>query len=67
MDMVTVLDLSPLAHLTGEQFYQLCVVNRDISLKRTAKGELVIVAPVGGENRTGDGKSKLDSVLAIHP
>lgn len=41
--------------------------NCDISLKRTAKGELVIVAPVGGENRTGDGKSKLDSVLAIHP
>jgi Uma2 family endonuclease len=67
MEMIA-LDLSPLAHLTGEQFYQLCVVvNRDISLKRTAKGELVIVAPVGGENRTGDGKSKLDSVLAIHP
>lgn len=59
MDMITALDLSPLAHLTGEQFYQLCVVNRDISLQRTAKGELVIVTPVGGENRTGDRKSKL--------
>jgi Uma2 family endonuclease len=50
MGMVTVLDLSPLAHLTREQFYQVCAVNRDIGLERTAKGELVIVAPVGGES-----------------
>lgn len=47
--MATVLDLSPIIHLTREQFYQLCSVNRDISLERTAKGELVLVAPVGGE------------------
>lgn len=50
MGMVTVLDLSPLAQLTREQFYQLCVANRDIPLERTAKGELVIVAPVGGKS-----------------
>jgi len=48
INMVTVLDLSPIAYLTREQFYQLCLVNRDVRLERTAKGELVIVAPVGG-------------------
>lgn len=34
--------------LTDEQFYQLCQVNRDWQLERTAKGELVIMPPVGG-------------------
>ncbi len=48
--MVTVLDLSPIAQLTRQQFYQLCLVNQDLSLERTAKGELVIVSPVGGES-----------------
>lgn len=47
--MVTVLDLSPITHLTREQFYQLCQVNSDISLERSPQGELIVVAPVGGE------------------
>ena len=48
--MVTVLDLSPIAQLTRQQFYQLCLANQDLALERTAKGELVIVSPVGGES-----------------
>jgi Uma2 family endonuclease len=34
--------------LTDEQFYRLCQVNQDWQLERTAKGELVILPPVGG-------------------
>lgn len=34
--------------LTDEQFYRLCQSNRELQLERTAKGELVIMPPVGG-------------------
>jgi Uma2 family endonuclease len=34
--------------LTDEQFYRLCQVNRDWQLERTAKGELLVMPPVGG-------------------
>jgi Uma2 family endonuclease len=42
--------------LTDEQFYKLCQVNQDWQLERTAKGELVIMPPVGGKsgNREAD-------------
>ncbi|ACK69347.1 protein of unknown function DUF820 [Gloeothece citriformis PCC 7424] len=42
--------------LTDEQFYRLCQVNRDWQLERTAKGELIIMPPVGGisGNREAD-------------
>ncbi|MEG4224560.1 Uma2 family endonuclease [Microcoleus sp. N9_B2] len=36
-------------HLTDEQFYQLCQNNRELNFERTAKGELIIMSPVGGE------------------
>jgi Uma2 family endonuclease len=45
-----VLNLEPIAHLTDEQFYQLCVANRNLSLEMNAAGELIIVSPVGGES-----------------
>ncbi|HIK13011.1 MAG TPA: Uma2 family endonuclease [Oscillatoriaceae cyanobacterium M33_DOE_052] len=34
--------------LTDDQFYRLCQVNRDWQLERSAKGELIIMPPVGG-------------------
>ncbi|NEP01116.1 MAG: Uma2 family endonuclease [Symploca sp. SIO2E9] len=42
--------------LTDEQFYQLCQNNRELQFERTAKGELIIMPPVGGEsgNREAD-------------
>jgi Uma2 family endonuclease len=51
-----VLNLKPIAHLTDEQFYQLCLANRDLSLEMSATGELIVVSPVGGEsgNREAD-------------
>jgi Uma2 family endonuclease len=45
-----VLNLEPIAHLSDEQFYQLCLANRDLSLEMNATGELVIMPPVGGES-----------------
>ncbi len=45
-----VLNLEPVINLSDEQFYQLCVVNRDLSLELNATGELIIVPPVGGES-----------------
>ncbi|MFN6572263.1 Uma2 family endonuclease [Dendronalium sp. ChiSLP03b] len=43
-------------HLSDEQFYQLCQNNREFQFERTAKGELIIMPPVGGEsgNREAD-------------
>jgi len=41
--------LDPIIHLTDEQFYQLCQTNRDVRFERTAKGELIIMPPTGGE------------------
>ncbi len=35
--------------LTDEQFFQLCQNNRDYRFERTAKGELIIMSPTGGE------------------
>ncbi|MEM8778149.1 MAG: Uma2 family endonuclease [Cyanobacteria bacterium P01_G01_bin.49] len=35
-------------NLSNEQFYRLCQVNQDWQLERTAKGELIIMPPVGG-------------------
>ncbi|MEG4205030.1 Uma2 family endonuclease [Microcoleus sp. Pol7_A1] len=34
--------------LTDEQFYRLCQMNRDWQFERTAKGEIIIMSPVGG-------------------
>lgn len=43
-----VLNVEPLA-VTEEEFYQLCQVNPELRLERTAQGELVVMAPAGSE------------------
>ncbi len=35
--------------LTDEQFFQLCQQNRELRFERTAKGEILIMPPTGGE------------------
>jgi Uma2 family endonuclease len=45
-----VLNLEPIVHLTDEQFYELCISNRDLNLEMNATGELIIIPPVGGES-----------------
>ena len=49
MTVLTTLNLDAV-HLTDEQFYQLCQNNRDLKFERTAKGVLIIMAPIGGES-----------------
>ena len=43
------LDLSPIVLLTRYQFYRLCAANPDHKLERNAHGELIVMAPTGGE------------------
>jgi Uma2 family endonuclease len=35
--------------LTDEQFFELCSANRDMRFERSADGELIIMAPTGGQ------------------
>ena len=44
------LNLDAIAHLTHDQFRELCRANRDIRLELTAKGELVLMPPTGWES-----------------
>ncbi|MEM1252682.1 MAG: Uma2 family endonuclease [Cyanobacteria bacterium P01_H01_bin.21] len=45
------LDLKPLTQkLTHEQFYELCMANRDVAMERSPVGTLIIMSPVGGES-----------------
>ncbi len=47
--------------ITDEQFYQLCITNRELKLERTAKGDLIIMPPTGG----GTGKRNSDINLDL--
>ena len=44
-----VLRLRPVIEMTREQFFELCQLNRDLRIERTAEGDLVIMPPTGGE------------------
>jgi Uma2 family endonuclease len=48
-----VLNLKPFVELSDDQFYELCQNHRDLKFERTARGEIVIVTPVGGEGGIG--------------
>jgi Uma2 family endonuclease len=45
----SILRMPATATLTSDQFYDLCRVNPDWKLERTAQGDLVVMAPTGGE------------------
>lgn len=57
------LDLSPIVTLTREQFHKLCAANSDMKLERSAKGELIVMSPTGGE--TGNRNSDLNFQVAL--
>jgi len=50
-------------NLTDEQFFQLCIDNRNLKFERNQKGDIIIMAPTGGE--TGNRNLKLIKQLAI--
>ncbi len=55
--MNTILKLEPIIQLSPEQFTSICHANPEAKLELTARGELVIVSPTGGE--TGNRNIKL--------
>lgn len=57
------LNLNPIIKLTDDQFFQLCQENENIRLERTAKGELIIMSPAGGE--TGNRNAGLTAQIWI--
>lgn len=44
------LNLEPLTTLTHDQFYELCMANKDVAMERSPEGKLIIISPVGGES-----------------
>ncbi|NJO77945.1 MAG: Uma2 family endonuclease [Cyanobacteria bacterium RM1_2_2] len=56
-----IVNLAPVIELTDEAFYQLCRNNSDLRFERTAKGELIIMPPVGGEG----GKREADLIFEL--
>jgi Uma2 family endonuclease len=48
MNTVT-LNLAPISTLADEQFYDLCLANPDVKFERNSRGEVIILAPTGGE------------------
>ncbi|HEY9630635.1 MAG TPA: Uma2 family endonuclease [Coleofasciculaceae cyanobacterium] len=61
--MSLTLNVPPSAKLTDEQFYELCQLNRDLRIERSAIGELIIMPPTGGE--TGKRNAKLTARFVI--
>lgn len=54
--------LKPLVeHLSHEQFYELCMANKDVAMERTVTGELIIMPPVGGES----GEREADLIIDL--
>lgn len=58
-----VVHLRPIIHLTDDQFYELCRINRELRIERTAEGDLIIMPPAGGE--TGKRNSDLTAALVV--
>lgn len=50
-------------NLTDEQFFQLCINNRNFRFERNYKGDLIIMSPTGGE--TGNRNGRLTTQLFI--
>jgi Uma2 family endonuclease len=54
--------LMPDAKMTDEQFYAFCRTNRDLRIERTAKGEVVVMAPAFSD--TGNRNLKISQQVA---
>ena len=58
-----IISLEPVIHLTDAQFYELCQVNPNVKFERSAVGELIVMAPTGGE--TGITNSEINAEFVI--
>jgi Uma2 family endonuclease len=57
------LNLDSIAHLTHDQFRELCRENRDIRLELTAKRELIVMPPTGWESGRRNSNVNADLVI----
>jgi Uma2 family endonuclease len=60
---VFTISLEPVIHMTDEQFYGLCRANPDVKFERSAIGELIVMAPTGGETGTYNSEINADFVI----
>jgi Uma2 family endonuclease len=60
--MIT-LAVPPSISMSDEQFSQICQHNRDLRFERTAQGDLIILAPTGGETGRANVEIAADLVL----
>jgi Uma2 family endonuclease len=56
------LDLNSITQLTHEQFYELCMANKDVPMERSPTGELIIMTPLGGLS----GKKEADYITDLN-
>ena len=57
------LNLEAVGKINDERFYQLCRDNPEIKFERTAEGELIVMAPTGGETGRQNAEIVADFVL----
>ncbi len=57
------ISLEPVIHVTDEQFYQLCQANPEVKFERDAVGDLIIMAPTGGETGSHNAEIVADFVI----
>jgi Uma2 family endonuclease len=50
LDAPATLILAPQDRLSDDDYFDFCAANPDVWLERTARGEIIIVPPVGGES-----------------
>ncbi len=43
------LRVEPVIHLTDDELFEVCAMNRELRIERSAAGELLIMTPTGGE------------------
>lgn len=55
--------LRPVLDMNDDEFFDFCQLNRDLRIERTAEGDLIIIAPAGGE--TGDKNASITAFLKI--
>jgi len=44
-----IVHLHPVLDLSNDQFFELCQINRDLRIERSAHGECIVMPPTGGE------------------
>ncbi len=58
-----IVQLNPILQLTDQQFSEVCRANPEVKFEQNAQGELIIVAPTGGE--TGSYNSELNADFVV--